>query len=31
MNLSGANKSLGNVTQDKEGIVYFATYTAFRK
>jgi peptide/nickel transport system substrate-binding protein len=31
MNLFGANKSLGNVTQDAEGIVYFATYTAFRK
>ena len=31
MNLSGASKSLGNVTQDKEGIVWFSTYTAFRK
>lgn len=31
MNLTGASKSLGNITQDKEGIVYFSTYTAFRK
>ena len=31
MNLTGASKSLGNVTQDKEGIVFFSTYTAFRK
>jgi len=31
MNLWGASKTLGNVTQNKEGIVHFATWTAYRK
>ncbi|MCR4403587.1 MAG: ABC transporter substrate-binding protein [Firmicutes bacterium] len=31
MNLFAANKTLGNVWQDKQGVVYFSTYTAFRQ
>lgn len=31
MNLWGAAKTLGNVTQNKEGIVHFASWAAFRK
>ncbi|HHY33087.1 MAG TPA: ABC transporter substrate-binding protein [Firmicutes bacterium] len=31
MNLFAANKSLGNVWQDKQGVVYFSTYTAYRQ
>jgi len=31
MNLWGASKSLGNVYQDAEGVVYFSTYTCYKK
>ena len=31
MNLFAANNSLGNVWQDAEGIVYFTSYTTYRK
>jgi len=31
MNLFGAAKTLGNAYQDDEGVVYFATWTAYRK
>lgn len=30
MNLFGASKTLGNVSQDKDGIVYFSSYTTYR-
>ena len=31
MNLFSAAKTLGNAYQDDEGVVYFATWTAYRK
>ncbi|HOO30764.1 MAG TPA: ABC transporter substrate-binding protein [Bacillota bacterium] len=31
MNLFAANNSLGNIWQDKQGIVYFSSYTTYRK
>ncbi len=31
MNLFAANRSLGNVWQDDQGLVYFASHTAFRQ
>ena len=30
-NLYGANKTLGNAYQAKDGLVYFSTWTAYRK